>query len=46
MRLKEVLTSEETEQVAFFHKLSYDVERDGACADGKECDEMSVSELF
>lgn len=46
MRVKEILTSEEIEQVAFFHKLSYDVERGGACADGKECDEMSVPELF
>lgn len=46
MRVKEIFTSEEIEQVAFFHKLSNYVERGGACADGKECDEMSVPELF
>ncbi len=43
---KEVVTLEETEQVAFFHKLSDDVEGAGACADSKECDKMSVSQLF
>jgi len=40
------VTSKEIEHVAFFHKLSDDVERGGACADSKECDEVSVSQLL
>ncbi len=40
------MTSKEIEHVAFFHKLSDDVERGGACADSKKGDEMSVSQLF